>query len=321
MDFRLVGVSALALLLVLAGCVASAGSPTGSAAAANPWGKETVVIGVNATGTGYDHSRNYTGPIGAGVAYWTHDRVARYGDYPVNFTFDPGATHPDIEIRVVDSLYACGFQASTHGYRGCAPVLHASEAPADPVVVRVSATQTDRNLQTAVSHELGHVLGLGHQDEPAWLMSHGDGSGSVTDAKDRANPWGHSGAIRVAVRDDFANQYAVDHGVANAVTFYNAHRSTYLPPGTRFVLVDHWYEADIIFQNGPPPGGGSPTVVGQSAPTVYGRDWDNDPAMEMYTAAYIDLSGVPSNQVGWHAGYWLGRLTNNDDTHLPEQYR
>lgn len=338
----------LALLVVLAGCSAGAGgpaatpsptetatpsptasptptatpSPTPTATATpkpryeNPWGKERVVVGID----GLDDERDYEALVREGLAYWTADRIERHGSYPVEFVVQPGADEPDIEVEVVSSLEDCGYTVKLGGWLGCAPILDADSDPAEPTVVEISADQTNTEFENTVAHEFGHVLGLDHGEAPVWLMTHGNTSTVATDAADRPNPWNDTDDIEVYVREGFENQATVERDVRAAVDYYDRNPE-YLPPGVGIRMVDHWYEADIIFQNRSPPGVYEVRLDPGSQPYIVGLDWDRDYAWEWYIVAWVYIEGAEELDTERHAGYWLGRFMNVPVEDLPEQYK
>lgn len=103
--------------------------------------------------------------------YW-NEHAEEYAEVDVTFTFDDEA--PDIELVFLADragLEGCQEHASRE-ILGCAPLLRPGHRPERPITVEVvSAGQPYGDVRITAKHELGHTLGLGHGDEPAYIMS------------------------------------------------------------------------------------------------------------------------------------------------------
>lgn len=80
---------------------------------------------------------------------------------------------PDVIIAYADDPSGCeAVEEYSERVLGCAPLIRPGGQPRRPITARVVAG--DRpfgKIRITTKHEIGHVLGLGHDDEPRWIMS------------------------------------------------------------------------------------------------------------------------------------------------------
>ena len=80
---------------------------------------------------------------------------------------------PDIVIAFADDPSGC---ENVEGYServlGCAPLIRPGRSVRRPVVAHVVAGgRPTGKIRVTTKHELGHIFGLDHDDEPRWIMS------------------------------------------------------------------------------------------------------------------------------------------------------
>jgi hypothetical protein len=134
----------------------------------HPFAGETVTVRVDEQSTTpHDLQANAAETL----AFW-EENSETYAGFEVDFEVVAGET-PDLVIAYVDEPQGC---ADVEGYServlGCAPVLQSNTRVPEPTVARVVAgPRLLGKITITAKHEIGHILGLGHDDEPREIMS------------------------------------------------------------------------------------------------------------------------------------------------------
>lgn len=104
------------------------------------------------------------------LAYWD-EHAAAYAGFDVDFDLDGDGS--DLVIEYVDEPSPCeAVENYSERVLGCAPRLTGRHRVRRPVVaIVVAATRPVGGIRVTTQHEIGHVLGLGHDDEPLEIMS------------------------------------------------------------------------------------------------------------------------------------------------------
>jgi hypothetical protein len=291
-------------------------TPTPVAAGESPWGSDPVVVGIDPGPAASE--QNLTTIVREATAYWEAN-AEQYAGYAIDYRVDPDATDPDVRIEFVESVADCGDVADAVG---CAPLITDRRQIDRPVGVSVVTGLSDESTVLVVQHELGHTLGLTHDDAPQDVMA----ARSVLftqprpDATERDFPWA-DGEFTVYVDAVNASDPAgVREQVGHALDYYEA-GAPGMPDNLTFRRVDSRAEADLVvdFADESPcdPGDGPGSCV-----ATFGSDPDGDQAIEQYSRLRVTLVRLDTDAVGWHVGYWLAYgLGAEDDADKPAPFR
>ncbi|MFB6301910.1 MAG: matrixin [Haloferacaceae archaeon] len=270
------------------GSRASAGTPSG-----NPWGADPIVVGVRPA------NATYVATVRNATAYW--ERVdERYLGFPVAYEVRPGASDPDVVVSFVPEVSTC---KGTADAAGCAPLVRGrvDDRPA-MVYVRTGFARASRLLVT--KHELGHTLGLGHDDPPADVMA----AASVLytrprpNATERAFPWADAEFVVAVNASGAADPAGARRQVGHALDYYERGPDG-VPENVTFVRAGETdAPPEIVVRVG---SGGCEGAGPGSCIRTRGTDPDGDGAIEEYTGLTVVVDGVDTAAVGWHVGYWL----------------
>lgn len=252
--------------------------------------------------------RNYATYLEEAAEYWERVDESHLG-YDIDFDVRPDSTDADIVLRVVNDIDTCGEEDDDSGsYLGCADINNPDGSAPPRTDARIVGGLTQSSAVEVMKHEIGHTLGLTHDDDPQSVMSATTMVRvlSEPDVDERNNPWQNN---PITVEYDLssiseANRSEVRKQLDHAVEYYNGGADGHMPDGVSFRTVDT--DGDITIEVSP---GAYDTDMRR-----WGYDTDTDTAFEYYSRMEITISGVYTEHTGWHAGYWLGYAFGASDT-------
>ncbi len=107
------------------------------------------------------------------LSFWT-ENAEQYAGFAVEFERTADEQDADVLITFLETrqqFQGC-HENSAEEVLGCAPLIHEGTRISRPVVAEV--VSTDRpygDVRVTTQHEIGHLLGLTHDDAPAYIMS------------------------------------------------------------------------------------------------------------------------------------------------------
>jgi hypothetical protein len=155
--------------LAICGSVAAAGctaldSLPGRGKDGHPFTDRTVAVQISNAQQNFDHLETL---LGDALSFWNAN--TQYLPYTTTLEYRPDASDPDILVEEVLNLESCGLHEGE--VSGCAELIQAGDHDRLPATATVEFQEdNDWRYQRIIEHEIGHTLGLEHDDEPARVM-------------------------------------------------------------------------------------------------------------------------------------------------------
>ncbi|WP_276299868.1 matrixin family metalloprotease [Halorussus lipolyticus] len=316
-------------LLVLAGCATEAPSSatddrTGGERALtadetpdrpNPWGDDELTVAINNTA---NSSRNFRPLVADALDFWANNST-RWAGFAIDYELRPNASNPDIIVEFVDSIESC---ANVSDPAGCAPYVNYGGGVSRPVTIEVVGSYSNDSTLLILKHELGHTLGLNHTADPQSVMAPSSQLRTLPrpNATERRLPWNDANFSVYLADENATNPGTVREQVRHALDYYARGADGTVPANVSFEFVDNRTEAEVVVELGDQ----LPCRTGDSGSCgrVRGTDPDGDGALERYDHLRVTVSGLDTEAVGWHVGYWLGYgFGFEDDAEWPDPFR
>lgn len=275
----------------------------------------TVVVGVVNSA---NQTRNVQPLVERTLSYWEQN-AKEYVGYGVEFELDPDASDPDVIVSFQRRVECHG----QTGWLGCAPDVETVDTRSETMVVAVKGGYQNDSMVQTLKHEVGHVLGLDHGEEPMPLMSPQQESLKLQqpDATSRTFPWNDrnlsvyvdystiSSDRRIEVADQVSRALEYYERKDNTSRWDNVSFTPTRQPDGADVRIDFVKESPLLREAG---------SIGRPK----GPDLDGDGRVEYYTESRIVVSNVNTDAIGWHVGYWVGvSLGADNPSELPPPFR
>lgn len=293
----------------------------------NPWNEQTLVVAVS---TNISSDRDYTSMVREAAKYWgTHSN--QYAEYPIDFEVVPNASDPDIVVNITRDVAVCGLSYDQE-ISGCARLINQTAPPQRPETAVVEPAISTQVTIDTIKHELGHLIGVEHGQEPTKIMSHTADYAqyfSEQNLTERDFPW-IDRQLTIAIDEASIQNQSMDREtvvsqVRHAIQYHESRKSGEMPDNVTLTLVNDTETADISIHL---DGTGRFTLGkmtymtedgSQSEPI--GMDIDDDRPLEFYTDYMIIIKGIDDDAVGWHVGLWLSYALGADsESDLPPPF-
>lgn len=289
-------------------------TPTPDPYPLNYWNEEELVVSVSSNVT---TDREYVSMVREASEYWDNNSD-EYAGYPVDFVVDRNVSNPDVIVHITTNITRCGTEHGEY-VMGCASMISQEVPPDRPEPVEIKAGYSTNTTVGTIKHEFGHLLGIGHGEEPLPMMNASATSYryySRPNTTERGYPWWERN-LTIAIDDGSLKDQSMEYDktvsqVRHAVQYFQASKGGVKPENVSLQLTNNTSEADIsiIFNEWRDQAGS----IGQG----YGYSNDVDESLEYLSKYVIKITDLDEEAVAWHVGLWLSYALGVDNqTALP----
>lgn len=275
----------------------------------NPWRSEVVTVSIADPGI---TSRNHSKYVMEAVEYW-NENMEEYTPYAFELRYVPNEFNADIVINF-EQIVECN---GTYDNWGCAPVIDNDSIAEPRVQARIKTNTPGPLLADLITHEMGHILGLGHsQHPPVMAESLPEIDRPITDATQRTNPF-LTDDLQIYVEwseipED--ERSGTEEQFGHAMMFVQDAVNEKYDRSISITATQDRSEAEVIVSFP----ADSPCLRGAgSCGGGYGYDIDSDSNLEYYSDTSVAITDIEVEARGWHLGYWLATFIYQVDQPLP----
>lgn len=272
------------------------------------------------------NDRDFESLVSDALMYWEAN-ASRYAWYAPAYELTDERAEAEIVVRLVPELEECGQKHNETGFLGCAPLVTARVTTELPLTVEIVAGYDDRSTRNVLIHEFGHTLGLDHDDEPeAYMTAYSDATRlPLPNATERPVPWRTTNlTVYVDPGDRQYPQYEeqVREQIEYATGYFAAGADGTIAVNYTFRFVPDPTTADIIIRASNTENLCRGLESGACINSTFGRDPDDDGALEYVTNTTVHVEGIQRSEVGWWTARMLAyRLGITAESDLPEPLR